>query len=426
MKTFKGGVHVPDSKYLTEYLAVEQMPIVPEYFVALSQHIGAPANPVVKAGDLVAEGQLIAERNGAISANVHSPVSGEVVGLVKRVDNDGVEREYIQIKADGNTDNVVSMNPLVDPTPAEIVNRVAEAGIVGLGGAGFPTAVKLSPADVIDTLLINAAECEPYLNCDNRLMIENAAEVVEGALLTAKALGVSNVVFGVEANKKEAYQVLSQFEGIKVVLLKKKYPQGGEKQLVYATTKRKVPAGKLPSAVGVAVQNVGTVYAVYQAVVHGKPLYQRVMTVSGKGVDAPKNLLVRIGTPISAIMSLCQYNAETTVKVVDGGPMMGTTLANLNGVTTKRSSGLLALTNEETSMAQPTPCINCGKCVDACPMNLMPVDIDFNAVHGDFEAAVKAGAKHCMECGACAYVCPAKRQIVQSVRLTKNKTKETK
>ena len=428
MKTFNGGVHVPDNKYITEYLAVEQMPVVPDYFISLSQHIGAPAKPVVAVGDVVAEGQLIAEKGGFVSANIHSPISGEVIGIEKRQNRAGGTDEFIHVKTDGK--QTVTTYPALDnPTAEQIAERIDQAGIVGLGGAGFPTFVKLKPKTPVDTLVINAAECEPYLNCDNRLMIERAEEVMEGVKLIARALNLAeqNVIVGIEANKMEAYDAMRAVAGgAKVELLKKKYPQGAEKTLIYATTKRKVPCGKLPADVGVVVQNVATAFAVYEAVKLGKPLYRRILTVSGKGIANPKNLEVRVGTPISSIIEFCGGLSEDVVKVVDGGPMMGMALQTLDVFTTKTDSGLLALTSEEASLAEPSPCINCGKCAAACPMHLMPMYIDLYANLRDFDSAVKYGAKNCFECGTCAYVCPAKRQIVQSVKLTKQKTKEKK
>ncbi len=442
MKTFRGGVHAPDNKFLTCDLAVEQMPVVPDYYVSLSQHIGAPAIPIVSAGDKVAEGQLIAKAAGKISANIFSPVSGEVVGIEKCKNAQGSSADCVHIKSDGmqTTDFLPKLN---NPSKDEIITRIGDAGIVGMGGAGFSTAVKVQPNEPVDTLIINAAECEPYLNCDNRLMIERTEEFLIGVRLLAKALGVSDVYIGIEANKPEAYEKLISSEGvvadekpkkgepiktgdIKVTLLKKKYPQGAEKTLIYACTKRKVPCGGLPMNVGVVVNNVGTAYAVYDAVVNGRPLYKRIMTVSGRGIISPKNIEVRTGTPLSAIVNFCGGIKDETVKLISGGPLMGFSLQSTDVCTTKTDSGFLALTGDEASTMLPTPCINCGKCAAVCPMRLMPMYIDFYATAGDYDTAVKYGAKNCFECGTCAYVCPAKRPIVQSVRLTKNKTREKK
>lgn len=438
MKTFKGGFHVPDNKELTATAAIEQMPVVPDYFVSLSQHIGKPAEPVVNVGDTVKEGQLIAKASSFVSANIHSPVCGNVVGIEKRKNAQGATVDYIHIKSNGKQDAAL-LKKLDNPTREQIVERVAEAGIVGMGGAGFPTAVKIQPKDAVDCLIINAAECEPYLNCDNRLMIEKTREFIEGVKLLAKAIDVNQIYIGLEANKMEAYSALVALDGvvgeempkqegdIVVVLLKKKYPQGAEKTLIKACVNREVPVGGLPSAVGCIVNNVGTAYATYDAVVNGVPLYKRLMTVSGRGVRNPKNIEVRIGTPLSAIVDFCGELTEDTVKLVSGGPMMGFSLADLDVATTKTDSGFLALTDKEASTVLPTPCINCGRCANVCPMKLMPMYIDFYATVGDYDKAVKiGGAMNCFECGTCAYVCPAKRPIVQSVRLTKSKMKEKK
>lgn len=441
MKTFKGGFHVPDNKALTANVRIEEMPNVTDYYVSLSQHIGKPAEPVVNAGDEVVEGQLIAKASSFVSANIFSPVCGEVVGLEKRKNAQGATIDCIHIKSNGKQD-VFTFPALTDPTPEQIIARVAEAGIVGLGGAGFPTSVKLQPKDAVDSLIINAAECEPYLNCDNRLMIERTAEFIEGVRLIAKAINVPNIYIGIEANKMEAYNALIALDGviadskdalanrkegdIVVVLLKKKYPQGAEKTLIKACVNREVPVGGLPSAVGCIVNNVGTAYAVYQAVVLGKPLYRRLMTVTGRGINTPKNIDVSVGTPLNAIVEFCGGLTDDTIKLVSGGPMMGFTLQNLDICTTKTDSGLLALTDKEASTVLPTPCINCGKCAAVCPMKLMPMYIDFYTTVGDTDNAVKYGAPNCFECGTCAYVCPAKRPIVQSVRLTKMRMKEKK
>ncbi len=437
MKTFRGGVHIPDNKSLSEKMAIEQMPIAADYFVSLAQHIGKPAELVVNIGDEVQEGQLLAKASSFVSANIHSPVCGDVVEVVKRKNAQGATVDYVHIKSNGKQD-VKLLPALENPSRKEIIDRIAEAGIVGMGGAGFPNAVKIQPKDKVDTLIINAAECEPYLNCDNRIMIERAEQFVAGVRLLAVACDVPNVYIGIEANKMEAYATLVALDGvvgekdpkkdgdIVVVLLKKKYPQGAEKTLIKACVNRDVPVGGLPAAVGCIVDNVSTAYAIWDAVVNGRPLYKRVMTVSGRGIGNPHNLEVRIGTPLSYIVEFCGGLKEDTVKLVSGGPMMGFSLMNLDVCTTKTDSGFLALTDKEASTVLPTPCINCGRCVNVCPMKLMPVYIDFYTTVGDTENAVKYGAMNCFECGTCAYVCPAKRPIVQSVRLTKMRMKEKK
>ena len=436
MKTFRGGVHIPDRKAISEDIAICEMPMVADYYVSLSQHIGKPAELVVKVGDTVAEGELLAKASGFVSANIHSPVCGEVVEIVKRKNAQGNTAEYVHVKANGKTD-VKRLPAISNPTRQQIIDRIAEAGIVGMGGAGFPTAVKIQPKDPVDTLIINAAECEPYLNCDNRVMVERAEQFIAGVRMLAMACDVKNVFIGIEANKPDAYMALLEVDGvvsenairnegdIVVVLLKKKYPQGAEKTLIKACVDREVPVGGLPAAVGCIVNNVSTAYAVWDAVTNGTPLYKRVMTVSGRGIE-PHNLEVRVGTPLSAVVEFCGGLKDNAVKLVSGGPMMGFSLVDLDVATTKTDSGFLALAWWEASTVLPTPCINCGRCASVCPMRLMPMYIDFYATVGDVDNAVKYGAMNCFECGTCAYVCPAKRPIVQSVRLTKMRMKEKK
>lgn len=425
-KTFNRGVHFDDKKDLTKDKAIEKMPPLSDYYVALSQHIGAPAQLVVNQGEKVREGQLVAKAGGFVSANIYSPVSGEVEGVETRQNNFGVSASYVHIKRSEEGGEPMYLADIDASDPAAIKNRIAEAGIIGLGGAGFPTHVKVNPNKRIDTLIVNAAECEPYLNCDNRVMLEYTEQVVEGAKLIAKSLGVDNIVIGIEENKLQAYQKLSAQNGVNVVLLKKKYPQGGEKQIIYACVKRKVPPKRLPMDVGVVVQNVATCLAVYNAVKLNKPLYQRVMTVSGLGINEPKNLLVKNGTPYKDIIEFCGGLKPNVKKLLVGGPMMGVALSDTSGVTGKTDSGLLALTEEEADVLQPSHCIRCARCASVCPMNLLPMYIDFYTLAGDYATAAKYGAEHCIECGCCAYVCPAKRAIVQSVKLCKAKLKEAK
>ena len=422
-RTFKKGIHFPDMKYLAKDKPIEPMPPSEHYFVALSQHIGAPAKPVVEVGATVAAGTLIARADGMISANVFSPVSGTVAGIETRKNKQGANAPFIHIKNDFK--NREEFMPPADASDARAVReRIGEAGIVGLGGAGFPTLVKLSPSKPVDILIINAAECEPYLTCDYRVMLDRTEEFVKGVKILSSCLGVARTVIGIEENKMEAYEQLRGFDGFELILLEKKYPQGGEKQLIYACCGRVVPAKALPMDVGVVVQNVATALAVYEAVEKGKPLYERVVTVSGKGVAEPKNLLVKTGTLFEEALDFCGGISEDTQKLIAGGPMMGTSLYDASGVFTKTDSGLLALTGEEANVSQPSNCISCGACARACPMNLMPMYIDFYALAGDFKTSEKYGTNHCIECGCCANVCPAKRPLVQSIRLAKEKLRE--
>ncbi|MDD4291292.1 MAG: electron transport complex subunit RsxC [Clostridia bacterium] len=420
--TFKRGVHVPDHKEITMEKPVVEMEQVSDYYFSCSQHMGAPASPVVGVGDDVKRGQLIAAASGGFSANVYSSVSGTVKEIVRRKNARGINNDYIYIVND--FEDRTAVLPSIEPTKENILNRVFEAGIVGLGGAAFPTAVKLKPKTPVDVLVINGAECEPYLNCDYRLMLEKADEVVKGVKLIATALGVSDIYVGIEVNKPLAIELLSKFNGIKVIPLKKKYPQGAEKQLIYACTGRVVKTATLPSDSGCVVQNVATAYAIYQAVNEGKPLYERIMTISGGAVNQPKNILVRSGTPIKAILDFCGGVKDNVTKLILGGPMMGQALENDDVICNKADGGLLALTEEEACRVEPSPCINCSRCAQHCPMHLMPMYIDFYTLAGKYDMAVKYGVNDCFECGVCSYVCPAKRTLVQSIKLCKGKLKE--
>lgn len=423
MKTKKGfrfnrGVHVPDKKIARD-AAIVTMPAPDVAMLSTSMALGRPAVPVVAVGDKVRLGQLIARADGAISGNVHASVSGEVIAIAERQNATGGTETYIDIAGDGK-DEKDFLPPLTDPSGDDIRKRALDAGLVGMGGAGFPTAVKLSPKTPVDTLVINGAECEPYLTCDFRIMLENTDEIVRGAKYFAKALGIDNIVIGIEANKPECIEAFGKYDGITVVKLKKQYPMGGEKQLIYCATKRKVPAGKLPADAGCDVQNVATCLAMCEAVEQGKPLIDRVMTVAGSGIAEPKNVRVRLGTPLEKVVEFCGGKNENAVKFISGGPMMGFAIIGLNTPTKKTTGGLLLLSAEETDESSETNCLSCGKCADVCPMKLMPMNTVFYAKAGDFEGAKKmGGVLNCIECGACAYVCPAKQPLIQYIRLAK-------
>jgi len=425
-KSYRYGVHTKDMKSLCESCSIEVMPAPSEVVISVSQHIGAPAIPVVKEGDEVIKGQLIAQASGAVSANVFSSVCGTVIGFEEVVNPMGVKQKYIRIKNNYGTSEY-TFPELTDFSRESLINRIREAGIVGLGGAGFPTAIKLCPKTQLEYLIVNGAECEPYLNCDNRLMLERTDEIIKGISYFAAALGVKNenILVGIEKNKPEAIKLLSD-RGLKVVALKKQYPMGSEKHLIYCCTGRKVPLGKLPADVGCSVQNIKTLIASYEAIELNKPLTEIVMTVSGEGVTTPKNLKVAIGTPFKDIVEYCGGEKETTVKYVAGGPMMGKNIPDLTQYARKTDSGILLLTEKEISIDQPTNCINCGLCAKNCPMRLMPMYIDFYTLAGDYEKAGQYGANACIECGSCAYNCPAKRSLVQSIALCKAKLREKK
>ena len=415
---FNRGVHVPDRKTARNETIVT-MPAPDVASLSTSMSFGKPAIPAVAVGDKVRLGQLIAQADGAISGNVHASVSGEVVAITERPNATGGTETYIDIANDG-ADSKIFMPALTDPSCDDLRKRAFDAGIVGMGGAGFPTAVKLSPRSPVDTLVVNGAECEPYLTCDFRIMLECTDKVVRGAKYFAKALGIDNIVIGIEANKPECIEKFSAYDGIKVVKLKKQYPMGGEKQLIYCTTKRKVPVGKLPADVGCDVQNVATCLAMCEAVEEGKPLIDRVMTIAGSGIAEPKNVRVRLGTPLEKVVEFCGGKTENTVKLVSGGPMMGFAIIGLGSPTKKTTGGLLLLSAKETDDSSATNCLSCGKCADVCPMKLMPMNTVFYTKAGDYEGAKKmGGVLNCIECGACAYVCPAKQPLIQYIRLAK-------
>lgn len=424
--TFKRGVH-PNSNKLTEDCLLEEMPTPKQVCIPLSQHIGAPAQPVVNIGDYVYQGTLIGKAGGFVSANVYSSVSGTVTGFATLPTPTGSSCNHVVIENDEKY-QTVTLEKLTEPTKEQIVQRISEAGIVGMGGATFPTHVKLSPKKPVDTLIINAAECEPYITCDYRILMEEVTDFIDGVLLLKKALGVENVYIGIEENKPKAIEKLNDCisEDIKVIPLKAKYPQGAEKQLIYAITKRKVPAGGLPMDIGAVVDNVHTAYSICRAVKYGEPLYRRAMTVSGKGINKRGNYWVRNGVSYEYIHNYTQGGEPYVpyVKVISGGPMMGFAQVNLNAVTSKGSSSLLFLTSDEINTQKPTACINCAGCAKVCPMNLMPMKIEASIQIGDIAGAKANGVLNCIECGSCAYNCPAKRPLVQAIRLSKKLIKE--
>ncbi len=422
-KYYFGGIHPRGMKELSASAALEVFPEPEEVAISTSQSFGKPAIPAVTVGQAVKEGEVIAHADGAISSDVFASISG-TVKEIKDITGDRGNETYIVIQSDGRHTKSY-LPPLTEPDAEAIKARLKDAGIVGLGGAGFPTAVKASPKTPVDTLILNGAECEPYLTCDHRLMVEKTEEIMRGARYLAAALGVKKIIIGIEANKPDAIKAFEQFDDVLPVVLKKQYPMGGEKQLIYVTTGRRVALGKLPADVGVIVQNVGTCFAVCEAVELGKPLYERAVTVSGKSVATPKNVWVRVGTPVQSIIDFCGGESSAPKKVVLGGPMTGTALAGYDVYTHKTTSGILLLSKEEAAAEEPTPCINCGKCADVCPMHLMPMNTAFYSAAGDFEAAEKYGnARSCIECGACEYICPAKRPLIQAIRKTKSELRK--
>lgn len=425
---FRGGVHPDYHKELTASLAITALPVPAQVVIPLLQHIGAPCEPLVAVGDHVFVGQKIGESKEFVSAPVHASVSGKVAAIGPYRHSMGKAVEAITIVSDGEDKRDPSLQappPLEELTPDEIRRLIREAGIVGLGGACFPAHVKLSPpADKpIDLVILNGAECEPYLTADHRLMLERPEDIVFGLKAIMKALGAKTGIIGIENNKLDALRVLRQAvegsPGIRVVSLPTKYPQGAEKMLIKATTRRIVPSGGLPMDVGVVNHNVGTAVAVAEALKQGKPLYERVVTVTGGGVARPCNLLIRIGTLVKEVLEACGGVKEDAVKLVIGGPMMGLAQPDADIPVVKGTSGITVLTREEMALREAVPCIRCGKCVDVCPMGLVPVTLAQLTEHKLFERAEKMHVMDCIECGCCAYVCPASRPLTQYFRLAK-------
>lgn len=430
----KGGIHPPESKKLTADKPIEVMPLPTELELLLGQHIGAPCAPIVKRKDEITEGAIIGDVSKGLGVPLHSPVTGKIKAI-------GSSAHPVQTSAPSITVTVdkeavaadYSKKEWKDQDPKSLLEKVKSAGIIGIGGAGFPTHVKLSPpsSSPVDTLVLNGAECEPYITADHRQMVEHAAEVVEGAKIILRILGISTCIIGVESNKPDAIQALKAAASesaeseyaIQVVELEVKYPQGSEKQLIQAVTDRKVPGYALPSAVGVVVQNVSTASAIYDAVVLEKPLYEKVVTISGLGINRQANLLVKVGTRLSDIVDYLGGVTPNLKKIVMGGPMMGFAVSSLDVVITKTTSSVLFLSEEEIDTKPHSQCIRCGWCLDACPMGLEPKEIGVYVEANHAEDTEQFGVFECFECGSCAYVCPAKRPLVQFVRLAKMKAK---
>ena len=425
-RTFKKGIHFPDMKYLAKDKPIEPMPPSEHYFVALSQHIGAPAKPVVEVGATVAAGTLTARADGMISANVFSPVSGTVAGIETRKNKQGANAPFIHIKNDFK--NCEEFMPPADVSDARAVReRIGEAGIVGLGGAGFPTLVKLSPSKPVDILIINAAECEPYITGDHRTMLERPEQVVKGATLLAKCFGVEHVYIGIEANKQNAADVLNKTIAelnapVVVEVLHTRYPQGAEKQLCQAVSGRQVPSGKLPADAGCCIFNLNTTCAIYRAVYTGMPVVNKIVTVSGSGVIEPKNIECPIGTPISKLFDACGGLREDTYKLIMGGPMMGLAQYNVDVTVGKGTGAMLAFAGKEEQYEEHPQCIRCGKCVGVCPMRLEPVFMYKYLMKGDVDTWQNTlHGMDCIECGACTYICPARLPLIHAFRMGKQK-----
>ncbi len=432
LKTFrKGGVHPSENK-LSANARIEVLPVPSSVFIPVGQHIGAPGTPVVKRGDEVKAGQLIAKSSSFVSTNIHSPVSGVVKRVDFQADSSGYPKQGILIDVKGDEwletiDRTDELKKEFELDGQTIISKIQDAGIVGMGGATFPTHVKLIPPKGMkaNVLLINGVECEPYLTSDHRLMLEKPDEILVGTKLLMKALNVEKAVIGIENNKPDAMQVLTEkaktFSGITVVALKVKYPQGGEKQLIEAVTGKEVPSGGLPIAVGVVVSNVGTAFAVYEAIQKNKPLIERVVTITGKAVKKPSNFLVRIGTPVSALIEAAGGMPESTGKIISGGPMMGRAVATAEVPVTKGTSGILLMKEEESKRKEQIACIRCSRCVAACPMGLEPYLLMTLSEKHIFDRAEENRIMDCIECGSCSYTCPSNRQLLDYIRFGKGK-----
>ncbi|NQT46563.1 MAG: electron transport complex subunit RsxC [Candidatus Omnitrophica bacterium] len=432
LKSFKGGVHPRYFKDLTSGKSIRKIDPPDRFIIPLIQHTGGPCAPLVGVGDLVKKGQLIGKSDKYISSCVHASTSGKVVLIDKAPHPILGKAQAITIEADGRDEGVKDFSKVRDMgeiSPDEIRRKIEEAGIVGLGGAAFPTHVKMTIPEnkKVDTIILNGAECEPYLTCDGRLMVERPKDILEGLGLMARAIGVDRAIIAIEDNKPEAIASIEKalqntqykIRDTKVVTLATKYPQGGEKQLIAASLGREVPPCGLPFDVGVVVSNAGTALAVYEAISKDKPLFERVVTVSGDCIKEPSNLLVRIGTPIKALIDACGGFKKRPKRLIMGGPMMGVAQTSTEVPVIKGTSGILALSGEFTGGREEGPCIRCARCVDVCPMRLLPTDIVRLARKARYEDAKGLNISDCMECGACTHECPARIPLVQWIRLGK-------
>jgi electron transport complex protein RnfC len=431
LKTFSiGGVHPPDYKLSAGKPILDLVP-PPIVTIPLSMHLGMPAKPMVNKGDAVKVGQLIAQGDGFVSANIHSSVSGKVLKIDKIPDSSGYKSDAIIIEVAGDDwiENIDRSNELSNERSAsssEIIKKINEAGIVGMGGAAFPSHVKLTipRGKKADHLIINGVECEPYLTSDHALMMEKGEEIMIGITLLMNVIQVKKAIIGIESNKADAIEHLTaicgRYEGISVQPLKVKYPQGGEKQLINAILERKVPSGGLPVDIGAIVFNVGTAFAVYEAVQKNKPLIERIVTVTGKSVSKPSNFRVRMGTPIKALIEAIGGLPEDTGKLINGGPMMGKALANPEIPVVKGTSGIVILSESESKRKDGQACIRCSKCLSVCPMGLEPYLLMALSQRSLTERLEKNKVLDCIECGSCSYTCPAGRPLLDYIRLGKS------
>ena len=421
-----GGAHPRYRKHVTAALPIEVMPRPKILYLSLAQHLGTPSKPLVNKGDAVVKGQPVGEPGGYVSSWLHSPVSGIVRAVEKMATVSDRTAPVIEIETSGEERLHESCSPTPDwdsLSSRQLVEIIAQAGIIGMGGAGFPTHVKLNPPSgkTIDTLIINGAECEPYLTADHRLMVERAQSIWDGAMIIRKILGAKNVKVGIEDNKPDAIEAMQRVmskgdDGVELVVLKTEYPQGAEKQLIYTMTGREIPAGGLPMNIGTLVENVGTAAAIRDAIIEGLPLVSRVITVSGDCIHTPKNILAPVGTRLYDLVNFCGGLMHHPAKIICGGPMMGITLASLEPGINKTTSGLIFLAPSNIAYFTSMPCIACGRCVAACPMRLMPCTLNEFIEAEDYEDAESSNVMDCIECGSCAFECPAHRPLVQHIK----------
>ncbi|MEQ3347447.1 electron transport complex subunit RsxC [Peptoniphilus senegalensis] len=425
-----GGVHMDEHKTLTEKIAIEKMPSPKIAYIPMSQHIGAPCSPVVSKGDTVKVGQMVGNSDAYISAAIHSSVSGTVKEIKKMYTADGRYCDCVVIENDGKdemTDDLKSFKDYKDHPIGDLIPFIKNKGIVGMGGAGFPLHAKLkSENPVLDECIINGAECEPFLTCDHRIMLERTEEILEGLDIFSYFYNQKASYMAIEENKPDAIAKMEEviaknpnWNHLKVVGCQTKYPQGDSKRLSEAVVGRIVPQNGVTNDVGVFLTNVGTTLAFYEAMIEGKPSYERVITVSGSGIKEPKNVLVKIGTPVGDILDFCGGVKENFKEIICGGPMTGKSVFSLDAPITKTTSGILVFTEKEVTERIESPCIRCSRCVDHCPANINPTDINHAILKGDVDLCINLHADQCMECGICSFVCPAKRHLSASVKLAK-------
>jgi len=427
-KGFRGGVHPPEWKHLSENKAIQELPLPEKVIIPLQQHIGAPAETIVEKGDTVKKGQTIAKAEKFVSIPSHASISGTITAIEKRPHPLGTNLLSIVIEGDEKDEWIETVKHntnYMDLSIEEMKKAIQESGIAGMGGAAFPTHVKLSPPPEkpIDVVILNGVECEPFLTSDHRLMLENPDEILDGLMIIMKILGVKRGIIGIEKNKPDAIRLMrtkcEKLNNISVLPLAVKYPQGAEKQLIKAAVNREVPSGGLPMDVGCLVHNVGTAVSIYEAVSSNKPLIERIVTVTGPGIKSPNNLKVRIGTPFQNLIDFCGGLKDDAGKIINGGPMMGISQVTSDVPVIKGTSGILVLDKKRSNLKLEQPCIGCARCVDICPMKLIPSSIAACAEHDKLEKAVSMGLFDCIECGSCSFICPSKRNLIQYIKLGK-------